>query len=240
MALIETVSGSVSRDAAAPIQAGRPSARTLEILHTLVGFDTVSRNSNLGLIEWVRDELARLGVTSRLSWDADRRKANLFATLGEGRAPGIVLSGHTDVVPVDGQDWHSDPFKVTERDGKLFGRGTADMKGYIASALAAAPAILQANLPSAVHFAFSYDEEVGCFGVHELIKDLQEAGIQPAGCIVGEPTSAVWPGSSIMAHLTRRVQAWSSASSPGPMASIRSARAAHSSCSRANSESRTW
>jgi acetylornithine deacetylase len=188
MALIETVSGSAFRDAAAPIQAGRPSARTLEILHTLVGFDTVSRNSNLGLIEWVRDELARLGVTSRLSWDADRRKANLFATLGEGRAPGIVLSGHTDVVPVDGQDWYSDPFKVTERDGKLFGRGTADMKGYIASALAAAPAILQANLPSAVHFAFSYDEEVGCFGVHELIKDLQEAGIQPAGCIVGEPT----------------------------------------------------
>jgi acetylornithine deacetylase len=188
MALIQTVPGFAFRDAAAPPDTGRPSARTLEILHTLVGFDTVSRNSNLGLIEWVRDELARLGVASRLSWDADRRKANLFATLGDGRAPGIVLSGHTDVVPVDGQDWHSDPFKVTERDGKLFGRGTADMKGYIASALAAAPAILQANLPSAVHFAFSYDEEVGCFGVHELIKDLREAGIQPAGCIVGEPT----------------------------------------------------
>jgi acetylornithine deacetylase len=162
MSLIQTVPGSDFRDAASS-GAGRPSARTLEILHTLVGFDTVSRNSNLGLIEWVRDELARLGVASRLTWDPDRRKANLFATLGDGRAPGIVLSGHTDVVPVDGQDWHSDPFKLTERDGKLFGRGTADMKGYIASALAAAPAILQANLPSAVHFAFSYDESIATF-----------------------------------------------------------------------------
>lgn len=166
----------------------RPSARTLDILRTLVGFDTVSRNSNLGLIEWVRDELARHGVSSRLSWDADRRKANLFATLGEGRAPGLVLSGHTDVVPVDGQDWHSDPFTLTERNGALFGRGTADMKGYIACALAAVPDILKADLPSAVHLALSYDEEVGCFGARELIRDLQEAGIHPAGCIVGEPT----------------------------------------------------
>ncbi len=188
MALIESVSGFAPNLTAAAPNTARPSARTLDILRTLVGFDTVSRNSNLGLIEWVRDELKGLGVVSRLTWDAERRKANLFATLGEGRAPGIVLSGHTDVVPVDGQDWHSDPFTLTERDGKLFGRGTADMKGYIASALAAAPAILQANLPSAVHFAFTYDEETGCFGVHELIKDLQEAGIQPAGCIVGEPT----------------------------------------------------
>jgi acetylornithine deacetylase len=166
----------------------RPSARVLEILRTLVGFDTVSEKSNLGLIEWVRDELAHLGVSSRLTWDAQRRKANLFATLGDGRAPGLVLSGHTDVVPVEGQAWSSDPFTLTEREGRLYGRGSADMKGFIACALAAAPDILAANLPSAVHLALSYDEEVGCLGVRGLIRDLQEAGIQPAGCIVGEPT----------------------------------------------------
>jgi len=158
-----------------------PSARTLEILRTLVGFDTVSRNSNLGLIEWVRDELNRLGVKSRLSWDAERNKANLFATIGEGKAPGLILSGHTDVVPVDGQDWQSNPFVLTERDGRLYARGSADMKGFIACALSAVPTMLNADLPSAVHLALSYDEEVGCIGVRELIRDQQDAGIKPSG-----------------------------------------------------------
>ncbi len=178
----------VSSTAASAAAHAMPSARTREILQTLVGFDTVSRNSNLGLIEWVRDELNRLGVKSRLSWDAERNKANLFATIGEGKAPGLILSGHTDVVPVDGQDWQSNPFVLTERDGRLYARGSADMKGFIACALSAVPTMLEADLPSAVHLALSYDEEVGCIGVRELIRDLQDAGIQPAGCIVGEPT----------------------------------------------------
>jgi len=166
----------------------RPSERTLEILRTLVGFDTVSHNSNLGLIEWVRDLLARQGVASRLTYDADRRKANLFATVGAPRPGGLILSGHTDVVPVEGQAWTSDPFTLTERDGKLFGRGSADMKGFIASALAMVPDMLAAALPAPIHLALSYDEEVGCFGARGLIADLQEAGFAPAGCIVGEPT----------------------------------------------------
>ena len=166
----------------------RPSERTLEILRTLVGFDTVSHHSNLGLIEWVRDLLARQGVASRLTYDADRRKANLFATVGEPRPGGLILSGHTDVVPVEGQAWTSDPFTLTERDGKLFGRGSADMKGFIASALATVPDMLAADLPAPIHLALSYDEEVGCFGARGLIADLKEAGFAPAGCIVGEPT----------------------------------------------------
>lgn len=166
----------------------RPSERTLDIMRSLVGFDTVSHRSNLGLIEWVRDRLAAQGVACRLTYDADRRKANLFATLGEQRPGGLILSGHTDVVPVEGQDWTSDPFTLTERDGKLFGRGTADMKGFIASALATVPDMLAANLPAPIHLALSYDEEVGCFGARGLIADLQEAGFAPAGCIVGEPT----------------------------------------------------
>ncbi|UCE32952.1 MAG: acetylornithine deacetylase [Burkholderiales bacterium] len=159
------------------------------MIRTLVGFDTVSRESNLGLIEFVRDHLARHGVRSRLTYDAGGGKANLFATVGEGRRPGIVLSGHTDVVPVDGQDWDTDPFTVHERDGRLYGRGTADMKSFIATALHYVPRFLAADMSGAVHLALSYDEEIGAFGVPLLLKDLEEAGIRPAGCIVGEPTS---------------------------------------------------
>jgi acetylornithine deacetylase len=170
------------------IEIGRPSQTTLDLTKTLVGFNTVSRESNLGLIEWSRDYLAGLGVKSRLTYDKSAKKANLFATLGEGRKPGIVLSGHTDVVPVDGQDWATDPFTATEIDGRLYGRGTADMKGFIAVALAYAPKFLASNMTGAVHLALSYDEEVGCFGAQNLIADLAELGIKPAGCIVGEPT----------------------------------------------------
>jgi acetylornithine deacetylase len=165
--------------------------RALDLARTLVGFNTVSANSNLALIHCIRDELARLGVKSRLSYDADRRKANLFATLGEGKPAGLILSGHTDTVPWDGQDWSVDPLSGLVRDGRLYGRGSADMKGFIATAVAHAKLFLESDLPFAVHFAFSYDEEVGCFGVKELIADMRDAGIRPLACIVGEPTGMV-------------------------------------------------
>lgn len=165
--------------------------RALELARTLVGFNTVSANSNLALIHCIRDELARLGVKSRLSFNADRTKANLFATLGEGKPAGVILSGHTDTVPWDGQDWSVDPLSGTVRDGRLYGRGSADMKGFIATAVAHAELFLASDAPFAIHLAFSYDEEVGCFGVKELIADLRDAGIRPLACIVGEPTSMV-------------------------------------------------
>ncbi|MGV3573233.1 MAG: acetylornithine deacetylase [Ramlibacter sp.] len=165
--------------------------RALELAQALVRFNTVSANSNLDLIHFIRDELARLGVASRLSYNADRTKANLFATLGEGKPAGLILSGHTDTVPWDGQDWSVDPLGAVVRDGRLYGRGSADMKSFIALALAHAPLFLESATPFAIHFAFSYDEEVGCFGVKELIADLRDAGIQPFACIVGEPTSMV-------------------------------------------------
>lgn len=168
-----------------------PAPRALELARTLVGFNTVSANSNLALIHCIRDELARLGVKSRLSFNAERTKANLFATLGEGKPAGVILSGHTDTVPWDGQDWSVDPLSATVRDGRLYGRGSADMKGFIATAVAHAGLFLESDAPFAVHLAFSYDEEVGCFGVKELIADLRDAGIRPLACIVGEPTSMV-------------------------------------------------
>ena len=168
-----------------------PAPRALDLARTLVGFNTVSANSNLALIHCIRDELARLGVKSRLSYDAGRTKANLFATLGEGKPAGLILSGHTDTVPWDGQDWSVDPLGAVVRDGRLYGRGSADMKGFIATAVAHATLFLESDLPFAIHFAFSYDEEVGCFGVKELIADMRDAGIRPLACIVGEPTSMV-------------------------------------------------
>ena len=162
---------------------------TWEMLDRLIGFDTTSRESNLGLIEWVRDWLQGHGIASRLTYDATGKKANLFATVGTGSRPGIVLSGHTDVVPVDGQPWETDPFKATLKDDRVYGRGTADMKSYLAVALAMTPRFLAADLRAPVHFALSYDEEVGCIGVRGLLADLAANGIAPAGCIVGEPTS---------------------------------------------------
>ncbi|RYF15931.1 MAG: acetylornithine deacetylase [Comamonadaceae bacterium] len=171
--------------------ASAPSPRALELARTLVGFNTVSAHSNLALIHCIRDELARLGVKSRLSYNADRTKANLFATLGEGKPAGVILSGHTDTVPWDGQAWSVDPLGGVVRDGRLYGRGAADMKGFIATAVAHAKLFLESDAPFAVHFAFSYDEEIGCFGVRELIADLRDAGIRPLACIVGEPTSMV-------------------------------------------------
>ena len=167
------------------------SPRGLALAQTLVRMNTVSANSNLALIHFIRDELDALGVRSRLTYNADRTKANLFATLGEGKPSGIILSGHTDTVPWDGQDWSVDPLSAMVKDGRLYGRGSADMKSFIAIALAHAPLFLSSDTPFAVHFAFSYDEEVGCFGVKELIADMRDAGIAPLACIVGEPTSMV-------------------------------------------------
>jgi acetylornithine deacetylase len=167
------------------------SPRALELAQTLVRIDTVSAHSNLTLIHFVRDELARLGVASRLTYNADKTKANLFATLGEGKPAGLILSGHTDTVPWDGQDWSADPLSATVRDGRLYGRGSADMKSFIAIALAQAESFLQSKAAFAIHFAFSYDEEVGCFGVKELVADMRATGIAPIACIVGEPTGMV-------------------------------------------------
>ena len=166
----------------------QPSAELMAMIERLIAFPTVSRDSNLGLIEWTRDYLAGMGVSSRLTYDVSGKKANLFATLGGGSRPGLVLSGHTDVVPVDGQAWDTDPFKATVVGDKLFGRGSADMKSYIATALVMAPRFLASNADAPLHIALSYDEEVGCIGVRSLIKDLAEIGLKTAGCIVGEPT----------------------------------------------------
>ncbi|MFZ2295029.1 MAG: acetylornithine deacetylase [Polaromonas sp.] len=171
--------------------ANTPSPRALQLIQTLVQMNTVSHNSNLALIHFVRDELQKLGVASRITSNADKTKANLFATLGKGKPAGIILSGHTDTVPWDGQDWTLDPLSATVRDGKLYGRGSCDMKGFIGTALAHAGDFLNSSAPFAVHLALSYDEEVGCLGVKELIADMKDAGVKPLACIVGEPTGMV-------------------------------------------------
>ena len=165
---------------------------SLDLIRTLVGFDTTSRDSNLALIEWVRDYLAGHGVESKLTFDDEGRKANLFATLpardGNVTHGGIVLSGHTDVVPVDGQPWDTDPFVVTVKDDRLYGRGVTDMKSFSAVGLAFVPEFLRRGLEKPIHFALSYDEEIGCIGVRRLIADIVARGVHPAGCVVGEPT----------------------------------------------------
>jgi acetylornithine deacetylase len=171
--------------------AAAPSTRALEMARSLVRINTVSRESNLGVIELVRDELSRHGVASRLTFDDERRKANLFATLGAGKPAGVILSGHTDTVPWDGQDWSVDPLGADVKDGRLYGRGSADMKSFIGLAVAQVPAFLAADLPFAVHLAFSYDEEVGGFGARRLIADMRDAGVAPLACIVGEPTGMI-------------------------------------------------
>lgn len=159
-----------------------------QLLGRLIGFATVSRDSNLQLIGFIRDYLAELGVASELFFNAEGTKANLFASIGPTDRGGVVLSGHTDVVPVDGQAWSVDPFVMTERDGRLYGRGTADMKGFIASVLAAAPAFLAQPLHTPVHLAFSYDEEVGCLGVRSMLDALAQRPHKPRLCLIGEPT----------------------------------------------------
>jgi acetylornithine deacetylase len=163
--------------------------KSIEVLDALVGFDTTSRNSNLALIEWVEGYLDRLGVAHRRIPDASMPKSNLWATIGPQEVPGYILSGHTDVVPVDGQDWASHPFKLTERGGRLYGRGSTDMKGYVACCLAAVPAMLARPLKRPIHLAFSYDEEVGCTGARGIVAELEHVPVKPIACFVGEPTS---------------------------------------------------
>jgi acetylornithine deacetylase len=175
--------------------ADRPQLRGLELIRTLIAFDTTSRESNLALIDWVRDYLAGHGIDSQLTFDDAQRKANLFATLpardGNAAHGGIVLSGHTDVVPVDGQPWTRPPFEATIDGDRLYGRGSADMKSFCSIALAFVPEFLRRGLTRPVHFSLSYDEEVGCIGVRRLIADIAARGIAPTGCIVGEPTGMV-------------------------------------------------
>ncbi len=158
-------------------------------LGQLIAFDTTSAFSNLELINYIREQLADLGIESRLTYNHEKTKANLWATIGPADKGGIVLSGHTDVVPVAGQNWTSDPFNMQQRGDKLYGRGTCDMKGFIACALAHAKDMASRELKTPIHFAFSYDEEVGCTGVKELIADISENMPLPVAVIVGEPTS---------------------------------------------------
>ena len=162
----------------------------IEMIQRLVGFDTVSARSNLALIEFVRDYLSGYGIESRLTFDAGGGKANLFATIGgPAEGGGVVLSGHTDVVPVEGQPWESDPFHVVARDGRLYGRGTADMKSFLAVALALVPEVRKRELKVPIHLALSYDEEVGCLGVPALLRDVADALPRPPRlAIIGEPT----------------------------------------------------
>jgi len=169
---------------------------TRQWLEQLVAIDTTSRNSNLELITLVRDNLQQQGITPWFAHNKERTKANLFATLQATQGAqagntegGIVLSGHTDVVPVDGQQWDSNPFALTERDGLLYGRGSCDMKGYIAASLALVPEFLSMPRSKPLHLAFSYDEEIGCAGAPLMLAELQERGIRPEGCVVGEPTN---------------------------------------------------
>jgi acetylornithine deacetylase len=164
-----------------------PSSR--DLLARLIAFPTVSRDSNLALIDFVRDYMEGLGLSCELDYNAERSKANLHARLGPAGAGGVMLSGHSDVVPVDGQAWSVPAFELTERDGRLYGRGTADMKGFIACVLAAVPRFLARPLRRPLHIAISYDEEVGCLGVRSLVEQLRASPERPAICLIGEPTA---------------------------------------------------
>ena len=166
----------------------RAAINKIEMARRLVAFDTTSRNSNLALIEFVRDYLDGYGVKSELVFDETGVKANLYATIGPPDRGGIMLSGHTDVVPVDDQDWHTDPFKLVEKDDRLYGRGSADMKGFVATLLSLVPGLVQRKLRTPIHLSFSYDEEVGCVGVRRLITVLAGRPNRPRLCIIGEPT----------------------------------------------------
>lgn len=176
-----------SFDGAAFRSMSAPDSR--DLLSRLVSFDTTSSRFNLDIVHFISDYLAGYGIASEKIYDSTGRKANLWATIGPRVDGGVVLSGHMDCVPVEGQDWSSDPFVLTERDGRLYGRGAADMKGFLACVLAAVPRMAGRRLARPVHLAFSYDEELGCLGVRDLIAHVAASGIKPAYCIVGEPTS---------------------------------------------------
>jgi len=159
-----------------------------EMLSKLISFNTVSDRSNMELIEFIQEYLEAFGIKSTLLHDEREKKANLYATIGHTDQPGVILSGHTDVVPVEGQDWDSDPFDLREQNGRLYGRGTCDMKGFIAVTLAKIPELLAANIQTPIHLAFSYDEEIGCLGAHKIAEHVETLDVKPKFCIVGEPT----------------------------------------------------
>jgi acetylornithine deacetylase len=171
-----------------PETTSTPNEATVDMLSSLVSFDTTSYRSNLELIDFVREHLSGYGVSARLDFNRDKTKANLYAVIGPDEPGGIALSGHTDVVPVEGQAWSLDPWRMSVREGRFYGRGTTDMKGFIAVVLAAVPAFLEAALSKPVHVCLSYDEEVGCVGVRTLLEYLERKENRPAVCFVGEPT----------------------------------------------------
>ena len=162
---------------------------SIEILKKLVSFDTTSFKSNLDLIKFIENYLNEFNIKSELIYNETKNKANLFATIGPNSQGGIVLSGHTDVVPISKQNWTSDPFVITERDNKLFGRGSSDMKGFISLVLSRVSSMVEKKLKKPIHLAFSYDEEIGCVGVHGLLDLIKKKSIKPEFCIVGEPTN---------------------------------------------------
>jgi len=161
----------------------------IEILKTLIGFDTTSSQSNLALMHYIQSFLADYNVESRLVYNQEKSKANLYATIGPQDKAGVMLSGHTDTVPVTGQNWSQDPYHLTQIDNRYYGRGTSDMKGFIALVLACVPDMQAQPLKTPIHLAFSYDEEIGCVGVRKLIEHLEDQAIKPSVCIIGEPTS---------------------------------------------------
>lgn len=165
-----------------------PEQSTIGILDRLIGFASVSSESNLDIVSWIEDYLSQHGVTSRRIYDRSGRKASILATIGPADRPGIVLSAHTDVVPVAGQNWSSPPFTATQKDNRIVGRGATDMKGFIASILAHVPQFKAATSKTPIHIALSYDEEVGCLGAPDLVAGIAAAPVKPALCIVGEPT----------------------------------------------------
>jgi acetylornithine deacetylase len=162
--------------------------RIRKLLADLVSFDTVSDRTNLPLIAHIESYLASFGITGERIVDPTGQKASLWVTIGPEDRPGFVLSGHTDVVPVVGQDWSHDPFKLVERDGKLYGRGTTDMKGFVAVCLAMVPEMVEARLATPIHLAISYDEEIGCVGVRPMLGVVAKKKIRPIGAFIGEPT----------------------------------------------------
>ena len=165
-----------------------PQSATMDLLKSLVSFNTTSYRSNLQLIDYVTEYLKGHGVQPFLDFNKEKTKANLYAVIGPRREGGIALSGHTDVVPVEGQSWNYDPWQLTENNGLLYGRGTTDMKGFISAVLASVPQILASDLSKPVHLCLSYDEEIGCLGVRSLLRYLAAQKNKPEACFVGEPT----------------------------------------------------
>ena len=172
-----------------PIEVLGKDTKAIELLKKLIGFDTTSYNSNLNLINFIQSYLLSYNIESTLIHDESGKKANLYATIGRKDIGGVMLSGHTDVVPVEGQEWHSDPFSLKESDGNFYGRGSADMKGFIALVLSRIPEMASVELTKPIHLAFSYDEEIGCVGVQRMLNLLEHQPIKPSCCIIGEPTS---------------------------------------------------